>query len=175
MYIESVTSALIRASRALRSPAAVLYVGNCPVAALCQEESGSSQNLDFPSARAKDDCFVGSCLQVGPCGGHEIPCGGFRDPEGGRRAHLPVCAAPGGSPSLSPSLPPGSPLMSRLGGAQSRQQRCASQPLPFSCFAAAPSPPGRSRFLRGFGGGGWPPLPGPTCDVKSREMPSSYC
>ena len=130
VYIESVTSALIRASRALCLPAAVLYVGNCPVAALCQEESGSSQNLDFPSARAKDDCFVGLCLQVGPCSGHEIPCGDFRDPEGERRVHLPVCAAPGGSPSLSPSLPPRRSQISCLGGAQSRQQRCTAQPLP---------------------------------------------
>lgn len=100
-YLESVTSALIRASGVLRLPAAaILYVRNCPVAALCQEESGSSQILDSPSARAKDDCFVGLCLQVGPCDGRELPCGGFRDPEGGRSTHLPVCTAPGSSPSL---------------------------------------------------------------------------
>ena len=103
-YLESVTSALIRASGVLRLPAAaILYVRNCPVAALCQEESGSSRILDSPSARAKDDCFAGLCLQVGPCDG--IPRGGFRDPEEGKRTHLPVCTAPGGSPSLSPSLP----------------------------------------------------------------------
>ena len=70
MYLESVTSALIRASGVLRLPAAaILYVRNFPVAALCQEESGSSRILDSPSARAKDDCFAGLCLQVGPCDG----------------------------------------------------------------------------------------------------------
>lgn len=98
---ESVTSALIRASGAFCLPAAVLYVGRCTVAALCPEESGSSQNLDSPSAKAKDDCFIGLCLQVGPCSGHQIPCGDFRDPEGGKRGHLLVCTMPGGSPSLS--------------------------------------------------------------------------
>jgi len=100
MYIESVTSALIRASRALCLPAAVLYVGKCTVAALCQEESFPSQNLDSPSARAKGDCFIGLCLQVGPCSGHQIPCGDFRDTEGERRTPL-VCTALDGSPPLS--------------------------------------------------------------------------
>lgn len=68
MYLVSLSSALIRASRALCLPVAILYVGKCSVAALCQEKSSHSQNLDSPSAKAKDGCcFVGMCLQVRPC------------------------------------------------------------------------------------------------------------
>lgn len=99
-YVASVTSALIRASGALCLPAPVLYLGKCPVAALCQEESDPSQDLDSPSAKAKDDCFIG----LGPCSGRGIPCGDFRDPEGGRRTHLLVCTAPGGSLPLPLTL-----------------------------------------------------------------------
>lgn len=49
----SVSSALIRASRALCLLAAILYVGKCSVAALCQEKSSHSQNLDFPISQNK--------------------------------------------------------------------------------------------------------------------------
>lgn len=100
MYIESVTSALIRASRALCLPTAVLYVGKCTVAVLCQEESFPSRNLDSPSAKAKGACFVGLCLQVVRGSGHQIPCGDFRDTEGERTTPL-VCPTPDGSPALS--------------------------------------------------------------------------
>lgn len=145
-YLESVTSALIRASGVLRLPAAaILYVRNCPVAALCQEESGSSRILDSPSAIAKDDCFVGLCLQGGPCNGRELPCGGFRGPEGGRSTHLPVCTAPGGSPSLSPSLPPRSRRSVAQEGCNTDSRDVPHSP--FSCSAAEMSPLGRGVAL----------------------------
>lgn len=99
--MESVLSALIRASRALCLPATVLYVGKCTVAALCQEESFPSQILDSPSAKAKGDCFIGLCLQVGPCGGHQIPRGDFRDTGGERRTHLSAQLQTVLHPSLS--------------------------------------------------------------------------
>lgn len=54
MYIESVTSALICAS----GPSACPLLDCIAVAASCQEESDFSQDLDSPSAKAKDDCFV---------------------------------------------------------------------------------------------------------------------
>lgn len=133
-YLESVTSALIRASGVLRlPPAAILYVRNCPVAALCQEESGSSRILDSPSARAKDDCFVGLCLQVGPCDGRELPRGGFRGPEGGR-SYSSSClhSSRRFSISLSVTATKESPV-SGPGGVQHRQQRCTTQPLLMLC------------------------------------------
>lgn len=54
MYIESVTSALVRAS----GPPACPLLCCIAVAASCEEESDSSQDLDSPSAKAKDDCFL---------------------------------------------------------------------------------------------------------------------
>lgn len=153
MYIESVTSALIRASRALCLPAAVLYVGKCTVAALCQEESFPSRNLDSPSAKAKGACFIGLCLQVGPCSGHQIPCGDFRDTEGERTPRSGRFSSP------LPPLTATKDLLIRVhpsgpGGVQTSGS-CALGPLPLpsserggaGCLPPEPSPPGVSFFL----------------------------
>lgn len=153
-------------------PTAVLYVGKCTVAALCQEESCPSRNLDSPSARAKDDCFIGLWLQVGPCSGLQIPRGDFRDTEGGRRTPL-VCTALDSSPLFSlRSLPLRNrpPQWPRESAGQTNQS-CTHGPFPSQaprwagCLSPEPSPPGVSFFLWGSGGGGHP-LPGPAHRVK---------
>lgn len=54
VHPESVTSALRRAS----GPSACPLLDCISMAASCQEESDSSQDLDSPSAKAKDDCFT---------------------------------------------------------------------------------------------------------------------
>lgn len=131
-YLESVTSALIRASGVLCLPAAaILYVRNCPVASLCQEQSGSSRILDSPSARAKDDFFVGLCLQVGPCDGCEIPVGVSETlkEEGG----LIFLSAQLQAVLYLSVIATEESLISGPGGAQHRQQRCTTQPLLMLC------------------------------------------
>lgn len=100
MSVKSVTSALIRTSGSSACP--LLCCTVCTVAALCQEESGTSLDLDSPSAKAKDDCFVGLCLQAGPCSGLGCPVGISETPR--RKDDSSPCLCSPGWVSISLSL-----------------------------------------------------------------------
>lgn len=100
MSVKSVTSALIRTSGSSARP--LLCCTVCTVAALGQEESGTSLDLDSPSAKAKDDCFVGLCLQAGPCSGLGSPVGISETPR--RKDDSSPCLCSPGRVSISLSL-----------------------------------------------------------------------
>lgn len=149
--LKSVTSALIRASRALCSPAAAAILCRSVLWLLCVQKRAAPQNLDSPSAKAGDGCFfIDLCPPMGPC---LMRYGDFRDPERGRGRRTTSLSAQWQAvlSFVPPLLPPGAVADQCLPPSQLGRQ---SSPFPSlhalqgqSGPATDPSPPRHSLLV----------------------------